>query len=430
MNIMDTLKVLDLFSGIGGFSLGLEWTGGFETIAFCDIDTYSQRLLQQNWKDVPVVSDIRLLSYKKGKLYYDGRLIYTGRIDVVTGGFPCQPFSTSGKRGGTNDDRYLWPEMLRIIEETKPTWVIGENVNGITSMGIELGTPSVESRSIARYSNQDFYDAIHARQEKMLVNKICEDVEQIGYEIQPLVIPACGLGAKHRRDRIWFLAYSDSQPSTFGRHDKPNEEESSEWGNQQGRSGKDDWGKSGTKQNEANDVANANDTRDRTPKCSDKRKRKACKQGRKEFTQHESCGQCENVGNSKGMFCNDSIDKSKKSRPQSSKSGNANCKNNVSNSKSKRIQGQWPSGKQEPFTHDGKAISVCNSEGRSHSGWLFEPCVGRVVNGFSGRVDRIKGLGNAVVPQIPYIIGYYILIIIKQKGEAQCQENQIGHLKK
>src|SRR5210317_1274476 len=159
------MKVLDLFSGIGGFSLGLEWAG-METIAMCEKDKFCRQVLAKHWPDITIHEDIRKL---------DGRE-YKNAIDVVCGGFPCQPFSVAGKQLGKEDDRHLWPEMLRVIKESAPAWVIGENVSGFVSMALD---------------------------------DVCLDLEAEGYEVQSFVIPACAVEAHHKRDRCWIVAYSD-----------------------------------------------------------------------------------------------------------------------------------------------------------------------------------------------------------------------------
>jgi len=158
------MKMLDLFSGIGGFSLAGEWSG-FETVGFCEIDKYCQKVLKKNFPDVPIFDDIRKLS----------RSDIDGAVDVITGGFPCQPFSVAGRKKGTQDDRDLWPQMFRVIKEFKPTWVIGENVANFVSMAFK---------------------------------RTKTDLESEGYEVQPFIIPACGVGARHRRDRVWIVGYS------------------------------------------------------------------------------------------------------------------------------------------------------------------------------------------------------------------------------
>ena len=171
------LKVLDLFSGIGGFSLGLESTGHFETIAFCEKDQFCQKVLQKNFKNIPIEGEIRNV---KGDKY---------QADVVTGGFPCQPFSVAGKRKGTDDDRYLWDETIRVVRECKPKWFIGENVEGLINI-----------------------------QEGMVLRQVQTDLEKEGFEVQCLVIPASGIGAWHQRKRIWIIGCNVSNSNNNGSH--------------------------------------------------------------------------------------------------------------------------------------------------------------------------------------------------------------------
>jgi DNA (cytosine-5)-methyltransferase 1 len=167
------LRTLDLFSGIGGFSLGLESTGFFETIGFVEKDKFCQKVLKKHWSNINIEEDIRNV---KGEKY---------QADVVTGGFPCQPFSVAGKRKSTADDRYLWDEMLRVIRETKPRWVIGENVEGIVNIN-----------------------------EGMVLRQVLNDLENEGFKSQCIIIPASGIGAWHQRKRIWIIANSSSQRSS------------------------------------------------------------------------------------------------------------------------------------------------------------------------------------------------------------------------
>lgn len=158
---------LDLFSGIGGFALGLRMAGGFESVAFCESDKFCQQVLNKHWPDVPIFDDIKTL---KGT--------DVGTIGIVTGGAPCQPFSVAGKQGGTADDRYLWPEMFRVIKETNPNWVIFENVSGIVNMALE---------------------------------QVLSDLESEGYGTETFIVPACGVNAPHRRNRVWVVANPNSQ---------------------------------------------------------------------------------------------------------------------------------------------------------------------------------------------------------------------------
>ena len=166
---MNKLKLLDLFSGIGGFSYGLEQTQGFETIAFCEKDAFCQKVLQKHWNNIKIYDDIRDI---KGS---------TIKADIVTGGFPCQPFSVAGKQRGTDDDRYLWDETLRVVAETKPKWFIGENVDGLVNIS-----------------------------EGKVLQQIQKDLEAESFQVQCLVIPASGIGAWHQRKRVWIIGYSDS----------------------------------------------------------------------------------------------------------------------------------------------------------------------------------------------------------------------------
>jgi DNA-cytosine methyltransferase len=166
---MNKLKLLDLFSGLGGFSLGLESTGYFQTIAFVEKDKFCRQVLQKNFKNIPIEEDIRNV---RGSNY---------AADVITGGFPCQPFSVAGKRKGTADDRYLWDETIRVVAECKPSWFIGENVEGL--ININNG---------------------------VVLRQVQTDLEEQGFQVQCLVIPAAGIGAWHQRKRVWIVAYSDS----------------------------------------------------------------------------------------------------------------------------------------------------------------------------------------------------------------------------
>lgn len=159
------MKHLDLFSGIGGFAYAADQVWDNVEHIFCDNNKFCQKVLNEHWEG--------------SKIYGDIREIIDERADIVTGGFPCQPFSQAGKRKGTADDRYLWPEMLRVIQLAKPEWVIAENVRGLVTWN-----------------------------EGMVLEQVCSDLEAQGYEIQPLIIPALAVNAPHRRDRVWFIAHN------------------------------------------------------------------------------------------------------------------------------------------------------------------------------------------------------------------------------
>ena len=169
---------IDLFSGIGGFALAANWVG-WDTIAFCEIDPFCQKVLKKHWPDVPIFDDIKTLTADeiKEKTGWDG-----SEPTIISGGFPCQPYSTAGKRKGNADDRVLWLEMFRVIREVKPAWVVAENVRGLLS--IEGG---------------------------MVFEQVCADLEGEGYEVQPFIIPACAVNAPHRRDRVWIIAHANNR---------------------------------------------------------------------------------------------------------------------------------------------------------------------------------------------------------------------------
>ena len=158
------MQILDLFSGIGGFALGLE-RAGMETVAFCENDAFCQKVLAKHWPDIPIHENIEEL---------DGRQ-YRGTIQLICGGFPCQPYSVAGHQRGAEDDRALWPEMLRVIREVEPSWIICENVPGIINLELDNCLSSMENS---------------------------------GYSCQSFVVPACAVDAPHRRDRVWVVAHA------------------------------------------------------------------------------------------------------------------------------------------------------------------------------------------------------------------------------
>lgn len=170
------LRMLDLFSGIGGFSYaGEKLVGGYETVAFCEYDKHAQKVLRKHWPDTEIIDDVRELANDADR--------FRGLVDIVVGGYPCQPFSLAGVRRGDKDDRHLWPEMLRIIQAVRPTWVIGENVAGHISMGLDT---------------------------------VLSDLETAGYQARCFVIPAVAADAPHRRDRCWIVAHADSHGEPVG----------------------------------------------------------------------------------------------------------------------------------------------------------------------------------------------------------------------
>jgi DNA (cytosine-5)-methyltransferase 1 len=199
---MPKLKHLSLFSGIGGPDLAAEWMG-WDNVSHTEWNAFGQRVLNYYWPNATSHHDITKTDYT----------IYRGRVDILTGGFPCQGFSLAGKRLGTDDDRYLWPEMRRAYQECKPCIVIGENVTGLLSMEDKSGVyrdvfPKVEGGTIIRTLECDYYEKVYTRQAKMLIDSICKDLEQDGYEVIPFIVPAAAVQAPHQRERVWIIAYA------------------------------------------------------------------------------------------------------------------------------------------------------------------------------------------------------------------------------
>ena len=181
-----------LFSGIGGFDYAADMMG-WRNAFHCEINEFCTKILKYHFPDAEHYDDITKTDFTR----------WRGRIDVLSGGFPCQPFSVAGQRKGTEDDRYLWPQMLRAIREIRPAWVVGENVAGILTM-VQPGTELEVGREASLFG-EDNRKRVLLRQ-RYVVDIICQDLEREGYSVQPFVIPACAVGAPHRRDRVWIVA--------------------------------------------------------------------------------------------------------------------------------------------------------------------------------------------------------------------------------
>ena len=331
------LKVLDLFSGIGGFSLALESTGHFETIAFVEKDEFCQKVLAKNFKGIPIEGDIRNV---KGNRY---------QADVITGGFPCQPFSVAGKRKGTDDDRYLWDETIRVIRECKPKWFIGENVEGIINI-----------------------------QDGMVLRQVQNDLEEEGFEVRCLIIPASSKGAWHQRKRVWILANSNSGVRGRGR------------AVEQGRA-KQIWGFCAAKEEQ--------------PECDIRSEAVGCNA----VLRKEDVSNTQRKGLERYSQYSSTISRQKQriqSRPTNSTRQSTN--KNVSNTKHERFS----QGMQSKTTSNGNRQR--ESEGKE-TWWQTQSRVCGVPNGVSYELDknrakRVKALGNSIVPQIVYEIGKAIIL--------------------
>ena len=317
-----TWKLFDLFSGIGGFSLAAQWVWGdeLEIVAFCEIDKFCQKVLRKHWPNVPIIEDVRnvtliadskRMGWEKGTreeiqskeqdaIRQKFRDVCTEGIDLLTGGFPCQPFSVAGKRKGKEDDRFLWPEMFRVIKEIRPRWVVAENVAGIVRMALD--------------------DCL-------------SDLEGEGYSTQAVIIPACAVNAPHRRDRVWIVAHTEQ----------------------------------------------------------------SCRRGRLSERLPDSDGRT-------------TPEKSESLQSRNGKTYSSNIEQgsqDVADSKGKGLEG---TNRKRDSCPDGRNLQ-CPSRDR----WSTEPSMGELVNGVSGglvrfrgrvakgvsnRVNKLKSLGNAIVPQV------------------------------
>jgi DNA (cytosine-5)-methyltransferase 1 len=291
---MNKLRVLDLFSGIGGFSLGLERTGGFETVAFCEIEEFPRKVLRKHWPKVPVYEDVRTLT--ADRLAADGIA-----VDVITGGFPCQDISTAGRQAGLGEGTRsgLWSEIVRLACELRPRFIIVENVANL------LAGPSDKPGA--------------------WFGRVLGDLAECGYDAEWENIPAAAVGAPHRRERIWIVAHT-------------------------------------------------------------------------KVMQQHGCKSVSRIGKS-----------------QISEFGNGCGSDIVADADEPRLERRSETLRPEKgwFSYAGHDWAQIGGLWRNTI-WDVEPNVGRVAHGVPQRVDRLKALGNAVVPQIPELIGRAILASMKE----------------
>jgi DNA (cytosine-5)-methyltransferase 1 len=378
---MEQLKILDLFSGLGGFSLGLERTGKFKTVAFCEIDKYCTLLLQKHWKGIKIYEDVRKIN--KEQFDTDG-IEYP---DIITGGFPCQPFSVAGKQKGTGDDRHLWPEMFRIIKTFKPKFVIGENVKGLINI-----------------------------QDGVVFETVCTDLESEGYEVQAFNIPAAGVGAPHRRERIWILAtnvansISDNEREQITRGDEEErriQEEYRQDNSTTRQSSRTSAIRNGDRGYE--DMANPN------TRFSNGTNEEIFSRGQTSNISSTGGGD-KNVENSRctlqqgTVFQGENENEIRKGNADQSQRPSSSSEYDVANSSSEQSHSN-DNGQEQREISQQEQIELGGRSGGTlwPSNWEFEPNVGRVANGVPGRVHRLKGLGNSIVPKIAEEIGKAII---------------------
>jgi DNA (cytosine-5)-methyltransferase 1 len=281
------MRHVDLCSGIGGFSLGFEWAGLSKPVLFCDVEPWCRRVLSKHWPDVPVASDVKELANDPDRNVPD--------CDILTAGYPCQPFSLAGERRGTEDDRHIWPYILSIVKAKRPAWCVFENVYGHVSMGLD---------------------------------EVLSDLEGEGYAARPFIVPACAADAPHRRDRVWIIA--------------------------------------------------------------------------------------RNVGDTSRLHSDGSGEHSQQSERQEPKSRNGGSSDDVADSNSAGLQGRQNARDTSQSRAQRDKQSARRSQRPDGQNWKPEPAVGRVANGIPRRVDRLKGLGNAIVPQIAMRIGQTIKAVADQ----------------
>ena len=362
------LRHLDLFSGIGGFSLGLEATGGFETVAFCDIEKYCLEILEKRYPGVPRYTNIKELNHDTIKT--DGVF----PIDIITGGYPCQPFSVAGRKKGEKDPRHLWPEMFRLVQELRPTWVIGENVSGHIKLGLDT---------------------------------VLKNLESEGYAARTFSISASSIGANHQRERVWIIANSERNGLTTSEKRGGFEKTISEQQKRENNTFNSEGASSISLSSK-----NVEDTRQYGGGLEPSGNKEGIGRGSSEKTEWSTnadqtsgssqrgkiMANTENIGSILSPHEGEQQGNSTRCSEGQSE-GDGQTMANTSSERTSRGETGWED-----------AENVGQSSRRPWDGWWdIEPDVGRVANGVPKRVDRLKSLGNSLVPSIPYYIGLSIL---------------------
>jgi DNA-cytosine methyltransferase len=396
------MRHVDLCSGIGGFALGFEWAGLSKPVLFCDIEPWSRQVLAKHWPDVPITDDVKELASDPRRLVPD--------CEILSCGYPCQPFSQAGKRAGEKDDRHIWPEIFAIIKAKRPSWIVCENVSGHITLGLD---------------------------------QVLSDLEGEGYAIQPFVIPACAVDAPHRRDRVWIVAHTDSHGEPYGtRYAESGERLVAHAGCQRQRAkvsgfgGQSINGSAAGQRTKTRDgfadsrenVADTDNTGNRTQPHSDDRKWQEAIERRQEQSLPKPSGHRENVADtsSKGL------EGAEWSELEGNRNGFTTSSEDVADTTSQRQQRQGsPRDASNPTQRgEGQATEFINGgfgdkrqlESRmgdlvdglpkgldGFDGWEREPAdIPRVATGIKQRAARLKGLGNAIVPQIAMRIGQTI----------------------
>jgi len=391
------LRHVDLCSGIGGFALGFQWAELSKTIMFCDTEKWCREILAKNFPNVPITNDVKELANDPERLVPDH--------DILTAGYPCQPFSVAGRQKGEKDDRHIWPYIFRIIACKRPTWCVFENVYGHVALGLD---------------------------------KVLADLESEGYSTRTFIVPACAKDAPHRRDRLWIIArvMADSESGGRGRNGDLDETQGSSQSDATqsdsfgGISSRPDivadttflglqehgYSKSGKFVEGSQDVADSESERHRGSSSEERGDEQRIvfshEQGRSSVGSEvegrsSSCG--EDVADSDSDD-ERSREKSRQSEGDTSRERTGDGSFDVADSDDEGSQGgihRGENSERQSFDgHSGRSRSTHRQPEQDF--WAVEPDVGRVAHGIPRRVDRLKGLGNAIVPQISMQIGLAI----------------------
>jgi len=323
---------IDLCSGIGGFALGFSWSDlGTTPKLFCDTDPWCRKVIAKNFPNVPIANDVKEIANEPRRFIQE-------KPFILTGGYPCQPYSVAGKRN-EDDPRKIFPFIHRIVEQVRPSWCVFENVYGHFSMGLD---------------------------------EVLLQMETINYATRTFIVPSSSVGALHKRDRLWIVCKDMGDPE----HD----------------------GSSSTEIGGSNE-----ETSERTQKRTEATKQSEGA-SRSEHSQTISNTESIRCGGGNGEQRGDQQRKileeeQGRSSLGSEVEGCSQSHGNIPNTKSERIQRLWSSWEQESDTHGQSVIPMCQGERSPKAIWEVEPNVDRVVDGLPKRMDRIKGLGNAIVPQ-------------------------------
>ena len=409
---MSKLRHVDLCSGIGGFSLGFSWAELSKTIMFCDTEKWCRQILAKNFPNTPIATDVKELANDPERL--------VPNHDILTAGYPCQPFSVAGLRKGEEDDRHIWPYIFRIVTFKRPSWCVFENVYGHVALGLD---------------------------------KVLSDMENQGYATRTFIVPACAKNAPHRRDRLWIVCKNVGDSSSGGRGEfRVSEEEVGGTESEEAQSirtsstrttmGDTQYNGSSTTQIRGSNEEDARGSQ--KGEIQAKQSEGASGRGDHETMAYTKCLGWEQRTEIQGEFDreepSDQLDFSSEGRRRSRASSH------VANTNGEGLQGIeetrdtkeiWKDSN-ELFTGHGGKSNVANTNSQRTSRrisrnenakdvrqssriredegiWFSEPNVGRVAHGIPKRVDRLKGLGNAIVPQIAMQIG----LAIKKEIESE-----------